>query len=54
MVIGVIGPSEDEIMPFIEHIQNKKIESISMLKFYSGKFNNVDVVALLSIRLLIL
>lgn len=48
MKFGIIGPSEDEIMPFIEQIQNKKIYSIAMLKFYSGKFNNIDVVALYS------
>lgn len=46
MRIGIIGPSEDEIMPFIEQMENKKIESIAMLKFYSGNFKNVDIVAL--------
>lgn len=46
MRIGIIGPSEDEIIPFIEKIKNKKVQSIAMLKFYSGKFNNIDVVAL--------
>lgn len=46
MKFGIIGPSEDEIMPFIDKIQNKNIDSIAMLKFYSGKFNNIDVVAL--------
>lgn len=46
MILGIIGPSEDEIMPFIDKIENRKIESIAMLKFYSGKFNNIDVVAL--------
>lgn len=46
MRVGIIGPSEDEIIPFIEKMQNKKVESIAMLKFNSGKFNNIDVVAL--------
>lgn len=46
MRIGIIGPSEDEIIPFIEQIRNKKVESIAMLKFYSGTFNNIDIVAL--------
>lgn len=46
MRIGIIGPSEDEIIPFIEQIKNKKVESIAMLKFYSGTFNNIDIVAL--------
>lgn len=46
MRVGIIGPSEDEIIPFIEKMENKKVESIAMLKFYSGKFNNIDIVAL--------
>lgn len=46
MRIGIIGPSEDEIIPFIEQMESKNVESIAMLKFYSGKFNNIDVVAL--------
>lgn len=43
MVIGVIGPSEDEIIHFIEKVENKKIETIAVLKFCSGKYKNVDV-----------
>lgn len=46
MRFGIIGPSEDEIMPFIEEMENKETVSIAMLKFYIGKFNNIDVVAL--------
>ncbi|MDV4149416.1 5'-methylthioadenosine/adenosylhomocysteine nucleosidase [Clostridium sp. AL.422] len=46
MRIGVIGPSEDEIKPFIEKIQNKRIESAAMIKFYMGNIYNIDVVAL--------
>lgn len=46
MKIGIIGPSEDEIMHFIEKIENSHIDSISMLNFNSGKFNNLEVVAL--------
>lgn len=46
MKIGVIGPTETEIMPFINKITNSKIETHSMLKFYSGTYENVDVVAL--------
>lgn len=46
MRIGVIGLSEDEIMPFISKISDKKVESFAMLNFYSGKYENVDVVAL--------
>lgn len=46
MKIGIIGPSEDEIMPFIEQMENKRVESIAMLKFYSGTFKNIDIIAL--------
>ncbi len=46
MKIGVIGPSEDEIIPFIEKIENSQVDSIAMLNFHSGKFNNIEVVAL--------
>lgn len=46
MRIGIIGPSEEEIIPFIEKIRNKKMDSIAMLTFYSGKFGDIDVVAL--------
>ncbi|MGN9162818.1 5'-methylthioadenosine/adenosylhomocysteine nucleosidase [Clostridium sulfidigenes] len=46
MKIGVIGPTENEIMPFIEEISNKKVESVAMLTFYSGIYKNSDVVAL--------
>ena len=46
MRVGIIGPSENEIIPFIEKIENEKVQSIAMLKFHSGKFNNIDVVAL--------
>ncbi|WP_411167357.1 5'-methylthioadenosine/adenosylhomocysteine nucleosidase [Clostridium sp. MB05] len=46
MRIGIIGPSEEEIMPFIEQIFNGKIEAHAMLTFYSGKYENIDVVAL--------
>jgi adenosylhomocysteine nucleosidase len=44
--IGVIGPTENEIMPFIEQISNKKVETAAMLTFYSGIYENIDVVAL--------
>jgi len=44
--IGVIGPTENEIMPFIEEISNKKVENVAMLTFYSGMYKNSNVVAL--------
>ncbi|MGL5648833.1 MAG: 5'-methylthioadenosine/adenosylhomocysteine nucleosidase [Clostridium sp.] len=46
MTFGIIGPSKDEIMPFINKLQNKKVLSIAMLNFYTGEFNNIKVVAL--------
>ncbi|MBZ9635197.1 5'-methylthioadenosine/adenosylhomocysteine nucleosidase [Clostridium sp. FP1] len=45
MRIGVIGPTEKEIMPFINKISNKKLSEYSMLKFYSGVYAGVEVVS---------
>ncbi|GCD10553.1 5'-methylthioadenosine/adenosylhomocysteine nucleosidase [Clostridium tagluense] len=47
MRIGVIGPTEKEIMPFINKISNKKLSESSMLKFYSGVYAGVEVVSVL-------
>jgi len=46
MKIGIIGPSEDEILPFIEIITKKQIHKKAMLTFYSGQYRNIEVVAL--------
>lgn len=46
MKIGIIGPCEMEIMPFINKISNKKVNNHAMLKFYSGTYNGIDVVSL--------
>lgn len=48
MKFGIIGPSEDEIMPFIKKISNKRLESFAMLTFYSGNYKDIEVVALYS------
>ncbi|MDF2883545.1 MAG: 5-methylthioadenosine nucleosidase [Clostridiaceae bacterium] len=48
MKIGIIGPSENEIMPLIEQISNKKVTNIAMLTFHSGIYGNVEIVALYS------
>lgn len=48
MKIGIIGPSEDEIMPFINELSKKEEEHKAMLTFYKGKYKNIDVVALYS------
>ena len=45
MRIGVIGPTEREIMPFISKISNKKLSEHAMLKFYSGVYEGVEVVS---------
>lgn len=45
MRIGVIGPTEREIMPFIGEISNKKLSEHAKLKFYSGIYEGVEVVS---------
>lgn len=45
MRIGVIGPSEEEIMAFISKISEKKQTEHAMLKFYSGIYEGVEVVS---------
>lgn len=46
MKLGIIGPSENEIMPFVKCISNAKTVSTAMLKFYDGVYKNINVVAL--------
>lgn len=46
--IGVIGPSELEVNPFIKQISNVQLKNIAMLNFYSGVFKNVEVVSVFS------
>lgn len=46
MKIGIIGPTENEIMPFIEDFIVKEKNEIAMLTFYSGTYKEIDVVAL--------
>jgi adenosylhomocysteine nucleosidase len=45
MRIGVIGPTESEIMPFLGKISNKKLSEHAMLKFYSGIYEEIEVVS---------
>jgi adenosylhomocysteine nucleosidase len=45
--IGVIGPTEKEIVPFIDKIEDKKTTECAKLKFYSGVYEGVEVVAVL-------
>lgn len=46
--IGIIGPAEGEIMPFIDKIENKKKIEHAMLKFYSGAYEGINVVSVFS------
>lgn len=43
--IGVIGPTETEIVPFISKIEDKKLSEHAKLKFYSGVYEGVEVVS---------
>jgi adenosylhomocysteine nucleosidase len=45
MRIGIVGPSEKEVLPFIMKISNKNISDYAMLKFYSGVYEGVEVVS---------
>ncbi|WP_040329260.1 5'-methylthioadenosine/adenosylhomocysteine nucleosidase [Clostridium ihumii] len=47
MKIGVIGPSDNEIMEFINKICDVKIVEYAMLKFYIGNYEGVEVVAVI-------
>ncbi|WP_102401804.1 5'-methylthioadenosine/adenosylhomocysteine nucleosidase [Haloimpatiens massiliensis] len=47
MRIEIVGPTETEIMPFINKISNKKLSEYAMLKFYSGVYEGVEVVAVI-------
>lgn len=48
MRIGIIGPSESEIMPFIDKIGNREVHRHAMISFYTGSFETVEVVAAFS------
>jgi adenosylhomocysteine nucleosidase len=48
MKIGIIGPSENEIMPFIYKIENKKTYRHAMIDFHCGRYSNIAVVAAFS------
>jgi len=46
MKLGIIGPSENEINPFINKMSHIKTERHAKLDFHIGKYANLDVVAL--------
>ncbi len=46
MRIGIIGPSEEEIITFIGKITHTKTESYALLTFHCGTYQDVEVIAL--------
>lgn len=46
--IGIICAGDEELEPFLSHIEETTIREKAMLKFYEGKINNVSIVALYS------
>jgi adenosylhomocysteine nucleosidase len=48
MKIGIIGPSENEIVPFIYKIEDRNTFRHAMIDFHIGKYNNMAVVAAFS------
>ncbi|MBM7613750.1 5'-methylthioadenosine/adenosylhomocysteine nucleosidase [Alkaliphilus hydrothermalis] len=48
MRLGIIGPTEREIMPFINKLDDKQLHSHAMINFYVGNFENIEVVAAFS------
>lgn len=48
MKLGIIGPTENEIVPFIKCMSDVRKVSTAMLNFHEGNYNNINVVALYS------
>lgn len=46
--VGILCACEKEVMPYITHLSNIKTTECGMRTFYSGKMNNVNVVAVFS------
>lgn len=46
--IGIICAGDEELAPFLSHIENATVTDKAMLKFYEGGINGVQVVALYS------
>jgi len=46
MKIGIIGPCEMEIMPFIKKMSGVAIEDRARLRFHAGKYLDAEIVAL--------
>lgn len=46
--VGIICAGDEELEPFLSHIEETTIREKAMLKFYEGKINGVPIVALYS------
>ena len=46
MKIGIIGPTENEINPFLKHLTVSNTRKLAKLDFHEGKYSNTDIVAL--------
>lgn len=48
MKIGIIGPTEDEILPLIHKLTNKVLAEHAMVTFHSGTYHSIPIVAAFS------
>ncbi len=48
MRIGIIGPTEGEINPFIEELAHVKVEKHALLTFHAAPYENIEVVCVCS------
>lgn len=48
MKVGIICAGDEEFTPFLPLIRDCKIKERAMLKFYEGKINSIEVIALFS------
>lgn len=44
-MVGIIGAMDIEVKDLIIHMENKKEETVSKIKFYTGKINGIECVA---------
>ena len=45
MKLGIIGPCDDELNPFLTHLQKPAAEKHAMLTFHTGTYANTNIVA---------
>ncbi|MEG0592202.1 MAG: 5'-methylthioadenosine/adenosylhomocysteine nucleosidase [Coprobacillus sp.] len=46
--IGIICASDDELEPFLSHLEKKIVTKKAMLTFYEGTINNINIITLFS------